>query len=195
MAILTFSLTNDTIADADQVMELLLELEAVLDGGITTSNLASGFTLDAQTQLTNNTAEIILPLNYDFSVAATVGLKALIPLPGNGTYTIQNVQLAIYNPDAATPLTNVNLTGGTPASGNTFVIEAGTITAGAWVVSNTIVSTTQFYSSATATIAAGTVVTSSEAAPVAIGLRVTAVNTPPTSGKITAIIRATRSLQ
>jgi hypothetical protein len=193
-------------------VSLSLPYDTTLDGGVNASHVQSNFTTIANkfgaltaadmpslilpsSQLTASNVELIIPLRYEFSTAATTGLKALCPLPGTGAYTIQSITYAIFNPAAATPTTSVALTGGTPASGNTFVIEAGTLTLGAWVVTNTPLASTQFYTTATGAITSGTVAISAEQAPISLGLRVTAVNTPPTSGAIHVSVRLTRGLQ
>lgn len=194
MSYLPNQLQNDTVVSLTRVQQNDAALDTAISGNLTQANLSSATSIP-NSMLANSTVEFAVNLHYFFTTAATTGLKYMVPLPGSGTYTIQNVTYAIYNPAAATPTTSLALTGGTPASGNTFVVQAGTITAGAWVVTNTILNTTQFYTSATAQLTSGSIVTSTETAPIAIAINVTAVNTPPTNGGITIGLRLTRALQ
>lgn len=193
MPILTFSLANDTSNDADQVMQLLQELEAVLDGGIQPANLASGFMLDAQTQLTNNEQEIHIPLKFSLASAAlTTGLKdfgAII----SGAYTV----IGAY--------ANYTLTNGTGApSGSpsqvTFTVKAGAYSAGSFVASATVLSTVTIY--ATQTESASTDLTAnlstvSLSGPKTLALSIDGVpaTNPPNSGFFTLTLVLKRLLQ
>lgn len=195
MSYLPNNLASDVVVSLTRVQQNDAALDTAISGNLTQANFSAA-TQIPNSMLASPNCEGQITLRYDFGAAATTGLKDLIFLGGNATYTLQSISYTIFNPAAATPTTSLALTGGTPVAGNTFVVEAGNITAGAWVVSNTILASTQFYSSATATqTASGTLATSTETAPIAIGLRVTAVNTPPESGAVHVTIRYTRTLQ
>lgn len=190
MPILSFTLQNDTVNDADEVMQLLQELEAVLDGGITTANLASGFQLDAQTQLVNNKQEIVLKLRHVFSSTLATGVKDYAALV-SGDYTIRAARITYQMTNGS------GAPSGSPATVGVEVL-AGSFTSGAYVTASTAMSETTFYTAQTqGGNPAGTLSTVSQSGPKTFALNVTQIpaTNPPTSGFINVELYLTRLLQ
>jgi hypothetical protein len=192
MPILTFSLTNGSVNDADQVMTLLQELEAVLDGAIQPANLGSGFTLDAQTQLTNNNQEIQLKLHMLVTTGLTTGLKAFASLIA-GSYTVIGAR-AIY--------TLTNGSGAPSGSPNrvTFTVKSGAYVAGSFVTAATVISTQTIYAtqteSASVNLTSG-ISTANLSGPVDLVLSIDGVpaSNPPSSGIFDLTLTLKRALQ
>lgn len=186
--LLPFLLANNTVNDADDVNTLLLVHDAILDGGITPANLADDFTLDAQTQLTNNKQEITVSLSIPVTAALTTGYKAYHTLIAGG-YTVIGAYLT-------TQLTGA----GAPTGTGTLTVVAGVYTAGAFVTANTVISSTTFYSAtptATSANLTGSISTSSQTGAVTLALNITAVPSvnPPTAGFMQLTLVLKRALQ
>jgi hypothetical protein len=193
MPILTFSLANGSVNDADEVMTLFEEIEAVLDGGIQPANLASGFTLDAQTQLTNNNQEIQIPLKFSLASAALTTVLKDFGAIISGSYTV----IGAY--------ANYTLTNGTGApSGSpdrvTFTVKAGAYVTGSFVTAATVLSTTTIYAAQTESVSedlTANLSTVNLSGPKTLVLSIDGVpaSNPPTSGFFTLTLVLKRLLQ
>src|SRR6266853_757002 len=107
--LLPYLLQNGTVNDAGQVNELLLTLDAILDGGVTTSNLADDFTLDAQTQLSNNKAEVIINLRMTVTAALTAVIRDACALV-SGAYTLTHAYMTYSLAGGGAPTGTVTFT-------------------------------------------------------------------------------------
>jgi hypothetical protein len=186
MPILTFALANGTENDADEVMDLLQQLEAVLDGGIRPANLHSSFSLDSQTQLTNNYQEVHISLRIPVTTALTAGFKDYHTLI-NGAYTITRAYQTVQLAGAGAPTGTVDLE-----------VQTGSYVASSWVQTATIINShTVYAANNTATSGALSISTASITGPQTLLLKVTAVPSvnPPTSGFIQLTLVAVRALQ
>lgn len=187
MSIYPFRLANDTTNDADELMELLDVVDAILDGGIGPENLADDFALDSD-KLTENDVEIHISLPIVVTAAMTTGYKGYHTLVA-GDYTFTHAYLTTQLAGA-----------GIPTGTGTLTVKSGVYTAGAFVVANTIVSTRTFYSAtptATSVDITSLIGTVAFTGPITIVLSIDAVPSinPPTSGFMELTLVFTRKLQ